>query len=89
MIMHLLSEYNHRIGRTGLAGIRGMAVSFCTMDDSELFCDLKHTILSSPVSTCPPELLNHPEAQHKPGTVVMKKIREDKLFASRDQIQTI
>ncbi|PNF19799.1 putative ATP-dependent RNA helicase DDX23 [Cryptotermes secundus] len=76
-----IGEYTHRIGRTGRAGKHGMAVSFCTKDDSELFYDLKHTILSSPVSTCPPELLNHPDAQHKPGTVVTKKRREEKIFA--------
>ncbi|PNF30121.1 putative ATP-dependent RNA helicase DDX23 [Cryptotermes secundus] len=68
-----IEEYTHRIGRTGRAGKHGMAVSFCTKDDSELFYDLKHTILSSPVSTCPPELLNHPDAQHKPSTVVTKR----------------
>ncbi|XP_067009740.1 probable ATP-dependent RNA helicase DDX23 [Anabrus simplex] len=76
-----IEEYTHRIGRTGRAGKHGMAVSFLTKDDSELFYDLKHTILSSPVSTCPPELLNHPDAQHKPGTVVTKKRREEKIFA--------
>ncbi|PNF39597.1 putative ATP-dependent RNA helicase DDX23 [Cryptotermes secundus] len=76
-----IEEYTHRIGRTGRAGKHGMAVSFCTKDDSKLFYDLKHTILSSPVSTCPPELLNHPDAQHKPGTVVTKKRREEKIFA--------
>ncbi|GFG36863.1 hypothetical protein Cfor_08673 [Coptotermes formosanus] len=76
-----IEEYTHRIGRTGRAGKHGMAISFCTKDDSELFYDLKHTILSSPVSTCPPELLNHPDAQHKPGTVVTKKRREEKIFA--------
>lgn len=76
-----IEEYTHRIGRTGRAGKHGMAISFCTKDDSELFYDLKQTILSSPVSTCPAELLNHPDAQHKPGTVVTKKRREEKIFA--------
>ncbi|KAJ8897271.1 hypothetical protein PR048_002617 [Dryococelus australis] len=76
-----IEEYTHRIGRTGRAGKNGIAISFCTKDDSELFYDLKHLILSSPLSTCPPELLNHPDAQHKPGTVVTKKRREEKIFA--------
>jgi ATP-dependent RNA helicase DDX23/PRP28 len=65
-----LSEYTHHIGCTGHAGKHGKAISFCTKDNSELFYDLKHMILSSPASTCPPELLNHPDAQHKPGNVV-------------------
>ncbi|KAL0280031.1 UNVERIFIED_CONTAM: hypothetical protein PYX00_001451 [Menopon gallinae] len=76
-----IEDYTHRIGRTGRAGKHGIAVSFCTKDDSALFYDLKQLILSSPISTCPPELLNHPDAQHKPGTVVTKKRREEKIFA--------
>ncbi|XP_001602070.1 probable ATP-dependent RNA helicase DDX23 [Nasonia vitripennis] len=76
-----IEDYTHRIGRTGRAGKAGVAISFCTKDDSHLFYDLKQTILASPISTCPPELLNHPEAQHKPGTVVTKKRREEKIFA--------
>ncbi|KAL1115883.1 hypothetical protein AAG570_006172 [Ranatra chinensis] len=77
-----IEDYTHRIGRTGRAGKTGIAVTFLTKDDSTLFYDLKQTILTSPVSTCPPELLNHPDAQHKPGTVmVAKKRREEKIFA--------
>ncbi|KAF6213821.1 hypothetical protein GE061_011543 [Apolygus lucorum] len=77
-----IEDYTHRIGRTGRAGKTGVAVSFITKDDSALFYDLKQTILLSPVSTCPPELLNHPDAQHKPGTVIVpKKRREEKIFA--------
>ncbi|KAF4533343.1 hypothetical protein B566_EDAN002740 [Ephemera danica] len=76
-----IEDYTHRIGRTGRAGKHGLAISFLTKDDSPLFYDLKQTILESPVSTCPPELLNHPDAIHKPGTVVTKKRREEKIFA--------
>lgn len=76
-----IEDYTHRIGRTGRAGKTGIAVSFLTKDDSPLFYDLKQIILSSPVSTCPPELANHPDAAHKPGTVVTKKRREEKIFA--------
>ncbi|XP_064455171.1 probable ATP-dependent RNA helicase DDX23 isoform X2 [Ornithodoros turicata] len=76
-----IEDYTHRIGRTGRAGLHGKAVSFLTKEDSHLFYDLKALMLSSPVSTCPPELANHPDAQHKPGTVVTKKRREEKIFA--------
>lgn len=76
-----IEDYTHRIGRTGRAGKTGCAISFCTKDDSQLFYDLKQCVLNSPVSVCPPELMNHPEAQHKPGTVVTKKRREEKIFA--------
>ncbi|SPP78997.1 probable ATP-dependent RNA helicase DDX23 [Drosophila guanche] len=76
-----IEDYTHRIGRTGRAGKTGCAISFVTKDDSGLFYDLKQCVTASPVSTCPPELTNHPEAQHKPGTVVTKKRREEKIFA--------
>ncbi|EDS27249.1 DEAD box ATP-dependent RNA helicase [Culex quinquefasciatus] len=76
-----IEDYTHRIGRTGRAGKTGCAISFCTKDDSHLFYDLKQIIVASPVSSCPPELMNHPDAQHKPGTVVTKKRREEKIFA--------
>ncbi|CAG0893505.1 unnamed protein product [Darwinula stevensoni] len=75
-----IDDYTHRIGRTGRAGKHGIAVSFLTKDDSGLFYDLKQIILASPVSTCPPELANHPDAQHKPGTVAQKKRRDEKVF---------
>ncbi|CAB3245441.1 unnamed protein product [Arctia plantaginis] len=76
-----IEDYTHRIGRTGRAGKTGKAISFVTKEDSALFYDLKQVLLSSSVSTCPPELMNHPEAQHKPGTVVTKKRREEMIFA--------
>ncbi|XP_063835948.1 probable ATP-dependent RNA helicase DDX23 [Ostrinia nubilalis] len=76
-----IEDYTHRIGRTGRAGKTGKAISFVTKEDSALFYDLKQVLLASSVSTCPPELMNHPEAQHKPGTVVTKKRREEMIFA--------
>ncbi|VVC96046.1 probable ATP-dependent RNA helicase DDX23 [Leptidea sinapis] len=76
-----IEDYTHRIGRTGRAGKTGKAVSFVTKEDSAIFYDLKQVLLASSASTCPPELMNHPEAQHKPGTVVTKKRREEMIFA--------
>lgn len=75
-----IEDYTHRIGRTGRAGKHGQAISLLTKDDSPLFYDLKQLLIQSPVSTCPPELLNHPEAQHKPGTVVQKKRKDETIF---------
>lgn len=77
----MLLDYIHRIGRTGRAGKSGVAMTFLTKEDSSVFYDLKQAILESPVSTCPPELANHPDAQHKPGTILTKKRREETIFA--------
>ena len=80
-VICVLSDYTHRIGRTGRAGKTGVAITFVSADhDAGVLYDLKQTILASPVSTCPPELANHPEAQNKPGTVVQKKRKDETIF---------
>ncbi|KAF3860715.1 hypothetical protein F7725_000970 [Dissostichus mawsoni] len=76
-----IEDYIHRIGRTGRAGKSGMALTFLTKEDCAVFYDLKQAFMESPVSTCPPELTNHPDAQHKPGTILTKKRREETIFA--------
>merc|ERR1712223_1131849 len=75
-----IEQYAHRIGRTGRAGKSGVAVTFLTQEHSELFYDLKQMLVSSPVSHCPPELANHPDAANKPGTVTQKKRKDEKIF---------
>ncbi|XP_013064804.2 probable ATP-dependent RNA helicase DDX23 isoform X2 [Biomphalaria glabrata] len=75
-----IEDYTHRIGRTGRAGKAGVAITFITKDDSATFYDLKQVLLQSSASSCPPELANHPEAQHKPGTVVQKKRKDEKVY---------
>lgn len=75
-----IPDYTHRIGRTGRAGKSGMAITFLTPDDSAVYYDLKQLLIGSPVSTCPPELANHPEAQNKPGVAVFKKRKDEKIF---------
>ncbi|XP_055352238.1 probable ATP-dependent RNA helicase DDX23 [Paramacrobiotus metropolitanus] len=76
-----IEDYTHRIGRTGRAGKKGKAISFLTKEDSHLFFDLRQVLKNSPVSHCPPELDRHPDAQHKPGTVLTKRKKEEKLFS--------
>ena len=75
------TDYTHRIGRTGRAGKTGTAITFLTQSDAAVFYDLKQALIESPVSSCPPELDRHPEAQHKPGTILTKKRREETIFA--------
>lgn len=75
-----IADYTHRIGRTGRAGKKGAAISFLTKDDAPVFYDLKQLLTESPVSTCPAELANHPDAQHKPGTVMQKKRKDEVVF---------
>lgn len=77
-----IEDYTHRIGRTGRAGKEGVAVSFLTQADSPLFYDLKQLLMTSASNYCPPELTNHPEAQHKPGapTAVQKRRRDEVVF---------
>ena len=78
-----VTEYTHRIGRTGRAGKHGVAVTFLTQEDSGVFYDLKQTVLASPISSCPSELSNHPEAQNKPGVGgPVKRRRDETLFIS-------
>ncbi|GMT18295.1 hypothetical protein PFISCL1PPCAC_9592 [Pristionchus fissidentatus] len=75
-----IEDYTHRIGRTGRAGKHGRAVTFLTPEDKDVFFDLKQVLVESPVSTCPPELSNHPDAQSKPGMFVPKKRQDETVF---------
>lgn len=75
-----IEDYTHRIGRTGRAGKSGVAITFLTKDDNQVFYDLKQVVQASPVSTCPPELANHPDAQAKPGIQVFKKRKDETVF---------
>lgn len=72
-----IDDYVHRIGRTGRAGKSGIAVTFLTREDTTVYYDLKQLLMQSPVSTCPYELANHPDAQTKPGILAAKKRRAD------------
>ena len=78
----IVSDYTHRIGRTGRAGKAGKAITFLTKEDAAVFHELKELILESPVSQCPPELLNHPDAQHKPGSLLSRRTTSSTLSLS-------
>jgi ATP-dependent RNA helicase DDX23/PRP28 len=63
-----IEDYTHRIGRTGRAGNKGMARSFLTPEDADIFYDLVQFLKTSN-QLVPPELANHPAAKFKPGSV--------------------
>ncbi|KAJ1949858.1 mRNA splicing protein prp28 [Linderina macrospora] len=62
-----IESYTHRIGRTGRAGKRGLAVTFLGGDDRDVLYDLKKMIIASPLSKCPHELASHEAAQAPPS----------------------
>ena len=62
-----IEPYTHRIGRTGRAGMKGIATSFCTPDDADIFYDLKN-FLEASKQLVPLEISKHPKSKVKPGT---------------------
>ncbi|EPQ31081.1 uncharacterized protein PFL1_01270 [Pseudozyma flocculosa PF-1] len=70
-----IEAYVHRIGRTGRAGKRGVAITFLDSGDDEVMYDLKQEIAKSPISKLPQELARHPAAQTK-MTREMKRKRD-------------
>ncbi|KAK4711480.1 hypothetical protein R3W88_005993 [Solanum pinnatisectum] len=63
-----IEAYTHRIGRTGRAGKTGVATTFLTMQDTEVFYDLKQMLTQSN-SPVPPELARHEASKFKPGSI--------------------
>uniref|UniRef100_A0A803MLB5 RNA helicase n=1 Tax=Chenopodium quinoa TaxID=63459 RepID=A0A803MLB5_CHEQI len=64
-----IEKYTHRIGRTGRAGKTGVATTFLTLLDTDIFYDLRQMLIwsNSPV---PPELARHEDAKFKPRSVI-------------------
>ncbi|CAF2122674.1 unnamed protein product [Brassica napus] len=63
-----IEMYTHRIGRTGRAGKSGVATTFLTLNDTDVFYDLKQILVQSN-SAVPLELARHEASRFKPGTV--------------------
>ncbi|KAF9091332.1 DEAD (Asp-Glu-Ala-Asp) box polypeptide 23 [Mortierella sp. AD031] len=62
-----IEDYTHRIGRTGRAGRSGVAVTFLSSYDTDVYYDLKQMLTKSSLSTVPAELRNHEAAMTKGG----------------------
>ncbi|KAI3914535.1 hypothetical protein MKW92_038722 [Papaver armeniacum] len=60
-----IEKYTHRIGRTGRAGKTGVATTFLTLHDTDVFSDLKKTLIQSN-SRVPPELARQEAEKFKP-----------------------
>lgn len=76
-----IEAYTHRIGRTGRAGKTGVATTFLTFGDSDVFYDLKQMLIQSN-SPVPPELARHEASKFKPGTIPDRPPRRnDTVFA--------
>ncbi|CAH1414813.1 unnamed protein product [Lactuca virosa] len=63
-----IDMYTHRIGRTGRAGKTGIASTFLTLHDTDVFYDLKQMLTQSN-SHVPPELARHEASKFKPGSI--------------------
>ena len=61
-----ISDYTHRIGRTGRAGKKGIATTFLSRTNEDLFYDLRQ-YLSDSGQPVPEELENHPASHVKPS----------------------
>jgi ATP-dependent RNA helicase DDX23/PRP28 len=68
-----IEKYTHRIGRTGRAGLQGLATSFLCNEDTNVMYDLLQMLKNSKQAV-PKELREHASAQVKPGTVQSKRL---------------
>ncbi|KAI8907069.1 P-loop containing nucleoside triphosphate hydrolase protein [Powellomyces hirtus] len=75
-----IEDYTHRIGRTGRAGKTGVAITFLSESDADVYYDLKQTIQKSAISTVPPWLARHEAAQAKAGQFKAKRKQEETIF---------
>ena len=74
-----IATYQHRIGRTGRAGLSGIATTFLTKYDELLFHDLVK-FLKRTNSMIPEELENHPMTSVKPGKMPQKNKKDSRGF---------
>lgn len=71
-----IEMYTHRIGRTGRAGKTGVATTFLTLHDTDVFYDLKQMLIQSN-SPVPPELSRHEASKFKPGSIPDRPARRN------------
>jgi ATP-dependent RNA helicase DDX23/PRP28 len=74
-----IHDFIHRTGRTGRAGKKGIAITFLTSHDEELFYDLKE-FLTKNNQDVPQELAMHPASKIKPGTIAENVPRRKQIL---------
>ncbi|KDD73255.1 DEAD/DEAH box helicase [Helicosporidium sp. ATCC 50920] len=65
---HTIEYYTHRIGRTGRAGRKGVAVTFLTLGDADVYYDLRKFLEDNGVQV-PRALAQHEASKNKPGAL--------------------
>ena len=75
-----IERYTHRIGRTGRAGRKGLAVTFLAPSDTNVFYDL-HALLTANKAPIPPQLANHEATKIKPGSFEATK-KDTTMYAA-------
>eukprot|EP00996_Jenningsia_fusiforme_P004706 NODE_555_length_2108_cov_58.694512_g512_i0.p1 GENE.NODE_555_length_2108_cov_58.694512_g512_i0~~NODE_555_length_2108_cov_58.694512_g512_i0.p1 ORF type:complete len:617 (-),score=147.28 NODE_555_length_2108_cov_58.694512_g512_i0:164-2014(-) len=78
--------YQHRIGRTGRAGSKGVAVSYLTPQDVDIMFDLTN-LLKNCKQKIPKELSDHEASKAKPGSIefATRKRKDTVIFAKKSQ----
>lgn len=76
-----IEDYIHRIGRTGRMGQTGVAITFLTLEDHEIFYNLRIVAQKASKSAIPSEFLSHESSRTKPGTVKQRRRQEERIFA--------
>jgi ATP-dependent RNA helicase DDX23/PRP28 len=69
-----IDSYTHRIGRTGRAGKKGVAITFVGNEDADVLYDLRQILGKSQISKVPDELKRHEAAQQKPSRMGKKSV---------------
>lgn len=76
-----ISEFIHRAGRSGRAGVKGKAFTFLTTADEHIFYDVKN-LLERNGFKVPEQLKNHPASMQKPGSIAQVSRRKQIVYTN-------
>ena len=75
-----IRDFIHRTGRTGRAGKKGIAITFITNNNEDLFYDLKEFLVKNN-QVVPHDLDEHPASKNKPGNMDTVPRRKQVVYA--------